>query len=72
MGTIVQFKRVLRDVAVLEADVEIAIGTTTFAGDGERMFLQSNGTGILLSHEDARAFLAAAARLASSLSYDNG
>ena len=70
MGTMVQFKRVVGDVADLEADAEIAIGTTTFAGDGDRMFIQYNGTGILLSHEDARAFLAASGRIASALEYE--
>ncbi len=69
MATRVQFKRVLDDVAKLEGRAEVAIGTTGFAGDGPRMFLQWNGVGILLDHDDARAFLAAAARTAEELGY---
>lgn len=69
MPTMVQFKRVIRDAARLEPDAEVAIGTTTFLGDGPRLFLQHNGEGLLLSHDDARAFLAAAARASTDLGY---
>ena len=70
MATTVQFKRVIKDVAKLEGSAEVAIGTTGFAGDGDRMFLQWNGTGILLDHDDAKAFLAAAKRTAETLNLD--
>lgn len=70
MATRVQFKRVVKDVAMLEPRSEIALGTTGFAGDGQRLFLQWNGTGILLGHADARDFLAAAARTARELGFD--
>ncbi len=70
MATVVQFKRVLADAAGLEDRAEVAIGSTGFKGDGQRMFLQWNGTGILLDHGDARAFLAAAARIAKELDCD--
>ena len=52
MGTMVEFKRIVRDHARLEPAAEIAVGTTTFSGDGERLFLQHNGVGLLLSDDD--------------------
>lgn len=67
MSTVVDFKRILNDVAHLEPSLEVAIGTTGFKGDGDRMFLQVNGTGILLDHEDAAKFLKAADRVARRL-----
>lgn len=67
MTTRVEFKSVVEDHAKLEGRAEIAIGTTGFSGDGDRLFLQFNGTGILFSDEDARAFLTAAARAADRL-----
>ena len=67
MGTMVEFKRVIRDHARLEPAAEIAIGTTTFSGDGERLFLQHNGVGLLLSDDDAKAFIAAVKRAAKTL-----
>lgn len=70
MATRVEFKRVIRDHAGLEGSAELAIGTTGFAGDGDRLFVQWNGVGLLLEHEDAQAFLAAAARAAESLGHD--
>jgi len=70
MATRVFFKRVLDDAAGLEDRAEIAIGTTGFKGDGQRMFLQWNGTGILLDHEDARAFLRAAQETAQEIGFE--
>jgi hypothetical protein len=67
--TRVEFKKLVKDFAKLEGEAIIAIGTTGFAGDGDRLFLEFNGVGILLSHDDARAFLAAAARAAEALDY---
>jgi hypothetical protein len=67
--TRVEFKKLVGDVAKLEGEAEIAVGTTGFAGDGDRLFLQFNGVGILFSHDDARAFLRAAARAAKTLEY---
>ena len=67
MGTMVEFKRIVRDHARLEPAAEIAIGTTTFSGDGERLFLQHNGVGLLLSDDDAKAFIAAVKRAAKTL-----
>lgn len=69
MVTHVEFKKVVKDYARLEGEATIAIGTTGFAGDGHRLFLEFNGVGILFSHEEARAFLAAAARTAETLDY---
>lgn len=71
MATKVQFKRNIKDAAKLEEPQEIAIGTTGFAGDGDRMFVQVNGAGILLSHDDARALLNAAQRIMADLGYDD-
>ena len=67
MGTMVEFKRIIRDHARLEPSAEIAIGTTTFSGDGERLFLQHDGVGLLLSDDDAKAFIAAVKRAAKTL-----
>jgi hypothetical protein len=69
MVTHVQFKRLVKDHAKLEGEATIAIGTTGFAGDGDRLFLEFNEVGMLFSHDDARAFLAAAARAAETLGY---
>lgn len=65
--TRVEFKRLVKDHARLEGEATIAIGTTGFAGDGDRLFLQFNDVGILFSDEDAEAFLRAAARAAATL-----
>ena len=65
--TRVEFKRLVKDFAKLESEATIAIGTTGFAGDGDRLFLEFNGTGILFSHDDAHRFLSAAARAAETL-----
>jgi hypothetical protein len=65
--TRVEFKRLVKDVAKLEGEAMIAIGTTGFAGDGDRLFLEFAGTGMLFSHDDARAFLGAALRAAETL-----
>ena len=67
MATRVEFKRVVRDAAELEDAAELAIGTIGFRGDGDRLFVQWNGTGILLAHDDAHTFLAAAARISQTL-----
>ena len=67
MTTHVEFKKLVKDHAKLEGEATIAIGTTGFAGDGDRLFLEFNNTGILFSHEEARAFLSAAARAARTL-----
>ena len=67
MATVVEFKRVIRDHAKLEGSAEVAIGTTGFAGDGPRLFLQWNGQGMLLNDDDAEAFLAAANRVRETL-----
>lgn len=69
--TRVEFKRLVKDFARLESEATIAIGTTGFAGDGDRLFLEFNGTGILLSHDDAYRFLSAAARAAQTLGISN-
>lgn len=70
MATRVFFKRVLKDVAGLEGRAEVAIGTTGFKGDGQRVFLQWNGTGILLDHDDAKAFLNAARETAQDIGFE--
>ncbi|MEM7301407.1 MAG: hypothetical protein AAF468_10020 [Pseudomonadota bacterium] len=67
MATMVQFKRRVEDFAKLEGEATISIGTTGFAGDGDRLFLNFNEVGILFSNDDAKAFLAAAARAAETL-----
>ena len=41
-------------------NTQISIGTTTFTGDGDRLFLNFKEVGILFSHEDAEDFLKAA------------
>jgi hypothetical protein len=69
--TRVEFKKLVGDVAKLETGATIALGTTGFAGDGDRLFLEFNGVGMLFSHEDARAFLRAASRVAKTLAYDD-
>jgi hypothetical protein len=69
MVTRVEFKKLVKDYAKLEGEATIAIGTTGFAGDGDRLFLNFKEVGILFSHEDARAFLAAAARAAETLDF---
>lgn len=70
MATKVEFKQLVKDFAKLEGEAVISIGTTGFAGDGDRLFLNFRDVGILFSHEDARAFLAAAARAAQTLEED--
>jgi hypothetical protein len=70
MATSVEFKRVVRDHAKLEGQATISLGTTGVAGDGDRLFLNFNDVGILFSHDDARAFLAAAVRAVATLGYD--
>jgi hypothetical protein len=67
MATKVFFKRRLTDAAKLEAPATVALGTTGFKGDGDRLFLQWNDTGILLDHDSARAFLEAAGKCAEIL-----
>lgn len=69
MATLVQFKRLVKDYAKLEGEATISIGTTGFAGDGDRLFLNFKEVGILFSHDDARAFLSAATRAAETLDY---
>ena len=71
MATRVEFKKLVKDHAKLEGAATVAIGTTGFAGDGSRMFLQFNEVGLLLSHDDARAFLRAAARVAETLDQED-
>ena len=69
MATRVDFKRPIRDFAQLEETAQVSLGTTGFAGDGDRLFLNFNDHGLLLSHEDAEAFLRGALRSASRLGY---
>lgn len=71
MATHVDFKRLVADFAKLEGRATISIGTTGFAGDGDRLFLNFNDVGILFAHEDAEAFLRGAARAAKRLGYDD-
>lgn len=70
MATRVFFKRVIEDVAGLEGRAELAIGTTGFKGDGQRMFIQWNGVGLLLDHNDAQAFLKAARETAEDIGFE--
>jgi len=70
MATVVDMKRYIEDFAKLEGGAMISIGTTGFAGDGDRLFLNFKDVGILFSHDDAEAFLAAGARAAQRLGYD--
>jgi hypothetical protein len=41
MVTRVEFKKLVKDFAKLEGEAVISIGTTGFAGDGDRLFLNS-------------------------------
>ena len=70
MATRVFFKRVIEDVTGLEGRAEVAIGTTGFRGDGQRMFIQWNGVGLLLDHDDAKAFLNAARQTAEDIGFE--
>ncbi|MEM7687692.1 MAG: hypothetical protein AAF291_01595 [Pseudomonadota bacterium] len=70
MPTTVDFKRLVKDHAKLEGEATISIGTTGFAGDGDRLFLNFDDVGILFSHEDAEAFLKAAIAAYLRLGYD--
>ncbi|MEM9501156.1 MAG: hypothetical protein AAF941_04855 [Pseudomonadota bacterium] len=72
MATTVDFKHVVEDFAKLEGKATISIGTTGFAGDGNRLFLNFDDVGILFSHDDAKAFLKAAAAAYARLGYANG
>jgi hypothetical protein len=67
VATFVDFKRVVKDHAKLEGEATLAIGTTGFAGDGDRLFLEFNTVGILFSDDDALAFLSAAVRAMTRL-----
>lgn len=67
MATRVEFKKLVKDHAGLEDEAMVALGTTGFAGDGSRLFLEFNGVGLLFSHDDAAAFLRAATRVAETL-----
>jgi hypothetical protein len=69
--TRVEFKKLVEDFARLEGSATIALGTTGFVGDGDRLFLQFNDVGMLFSHEDAKAFLRAASRVAKTLAFDD-
>ena len=69
MATRTDFRRTVKDHAKLEGEVRISLGTTGFAGDGNRLFINFNEVGILFSHDDASAFLAAAAEAARRLGY---
>ena len=69
MPTKVDFKRTVRDHAKLEGEAQISIGTTTFTGDGDRLFLNFQDVGILFSHEDAGDFLKAAMNAYLRLGY---
>jgi len=46
------------------------MGTTGFAGDGDRLFLNFDDVGILFSHKDAEAFLKAAMAAYLRLGYE--
>ncbi|MEO0872951.1 MAG: hypothetical protein AAFY19_13470 [Pseudomonadota bacterium] len=70
MPTTVDFKRTVNDYAKLEGEATISIGTTGFAGDGDRLFLNFDEVGILFSHEDAEAFLKAAMAAYLRLGYE--
>ena len=74
MPTTVDFKRTVKDFAKLEGEAVISIGTTGFAGDGDRLFLNFNDAhgsrGMLFSHEDAEAFLKAAMAAYLRLGYE--
>ena len=69
MATHVEFKKLVKDHAKLESEAVVAVGTTGFAGDGDRFFLQFNDAGLLFSHDDAKAFLRAVKRAADRLDY---
>ena len=72
MPTTVDFKRLVKDFAKLEGEATISIGTTGFAGDGDRLFLNFDDVGLLFSHEDAEAFLKAAMAAYLRLGYGEG
>lgn len=70
MPTTVDFKRKVADFAKLEGEATISMGTTGFAGDGDRLFLNFDDVGILFSHKDAEAFLKAAMAAYLRLGYE--
>ncbi|MEO1647603.1 MAG: hypothetical protein AAFR32_02160 [Pseudomonadota bacterium] len=70
MPTTVDFKRLVKDFAKLEGEATISVGTTGFAGDGDRLFLNFDDVGILFSHEDAEAFLKATMAAYLRLGYE--
>lgn len=71
MPTTVDFKRLVKDFAKLEGEATISVGTTGFAGDGDRLFLNFDDVGILFGHEDAEAFLKAAMTAYLRLGYES-
>ena len=72
MPTTVDFKSLVKDYANLEGEATISVGTTGFAGDGDRLFLNFDDVGILFSHKDAEAFLEAAMAAYLRLGYEAG
>jgi len=71
MATNHDFKGLVKDFAGLEGEARIGLGTTGFAGDGDRLFINFDQKGILFSHADAEAFLAAAIAAYERLGYGN-
>jgi len=71
MGTTVHLKTVMQDYAKREPAAKVAVGTTTFTGDGLRMFLQFGEHGLILSDGDAAALYQAVVRVATALDLPN-
>ena len=70
MAPRVEFRRVVEDAAGLEGRARIGLGPTGFKGDDDRLFLPFGEPGLLLSRDDARAFLAAARRAGETLGHE--
>ena len=71
MGTTQYFREEVKDSASDET-FTLETGTSTFAGEGAQMYLNIDDKSILLSHEDAEAFIQKLTDMARYLGYNTG
>ena len=70
MGTTMHLERAMKDAGSREERVvDVEMGTSGYAGEGPQLCLNVGAESVLMSHDDAEAFIKAAARIARYFGY---
>jgi hypothetical protein len=70
MGTTTYLERAIKDEGSREERVvDVEMGTSGYAGEGPQLYLNVGAESVLMSHDDAEAFVKAAVSIAHYFGY---